>query len=114
MRRFYFGIYALTNTEAIEAPRQDFEVGEAAYTYLDNAMDIPKGVELGLHIDFHTGDFNEAFNGILGFYTDYNISLSKDGFSLVITDTDLDDAGPDGLDNDKIKFLVGYSMDFEL
>ena len=32
----------------------------------------------------------------------------------MITDTDLDDSGPDGLDNDEPKFVVGYSMDFEL
>jgi hypothetical protein len=32
----------------------------------------------------------------------------------MISDTDLDDVGPDNLDNDDLKFVVGYSMDFDL
>ena len=47
-------------------------------------------------------------------YVDYNISLSKNGFSFMVTDTDLDDVGPDALDNDEMKFVVSYAMDFEL
>jgi len=52
--------------------------------------------------------------GVPGDYTDYNISVGKDGFSFMITSTDLDDAGPDALDNDDIKFVIGYSLDIEL
>ncbi len=114
MGAFTLGINILTNTEATEGVGQDFGFGEATYTYLDYAVDIRDGLELGLHIGYHQGDFNEAFNGVPGDYFDYNVSLSKDGFSFMITDTDLDDAGPDGLDNDEIKFVVGYAMDFEL
>lgn len=111
---FTFGLNVLTNTEADEAPGQDFGFGQATYTYADYAVDIRDGLELGLHIGYHEGDFNEAFNGVPGSYTDYNISLSKNGFSFMVTDTNLDDAGSDGLDNDSMKFVVGYSMDFEL
>ena len=32
----------------------------------------------------------------------------------MISDTDLDDVGPDNLDSDDLKFVVGYSMDFDL
>ena len=73
-----------------------------------------EGLELGVHVGYHDGDFSEAFNGVPGSYIDYNISLSKGGFSFMISDTDLDDVGPDNLDNDDLKFVVGYSMDFDL
>ena len=49
-----------------------------------------------------------------GDYTDYNVSIAKDGFSFMISSTDLDDAGPDNLDNDDVKFVVGYSIDIAL
>ncbi|MEX0965312.1 MAG: TorF family putative porin [Pseudohongiellaceae bacterium] len=111
---FTIGMNILANTEADEAPGQDFGFGEATYTYIDYATEIGDAIELGFHIGHHEGDFSEAFNGVPGDYTDYNVSLSKNGFSFMITSTDLDDAGADNLDNDEIKFVVGYSMDFEL
>jgi len=111
---FTLGAYILADTEADEGPGQDFGFGEATYIYADYVVEISEGLELGFHIGQHEGDFNEAFNGVPGDYIDYNISLSKDGFSFMVTDTDLDDAGPDALDNDEIKFVVSYSMDFEL
>ncbi|MEO1573501.1 MAG: TorF family putative porin [Pseudomonadota bacterium] len=104
----------LANTEADEAPGQDFGFGQAYYLSLDYGTTVGDGVELGFHVGYHDGDFNEAFNGVPGSYTDFNVSLAKNGFSFMITGTDLDDAGPEGLDNDAIKFVVGYSMDFEL
>jgi uncharacterized protein (TIGR02001 family) len=82
---FTFGLNVLANTEADESPGQDFGFGEASYLY-----------------------------GVPGDYTNYNVSIGKDGFSFMITSTDLDDAGPDALDNDDIKFVIGYSLDIEL
>jgi len=111
---FTLGLNVLADTEADEAPGQDFGFGEATYLYLDYATEIRDGLELGLHVGFHEGDFNEAFNGVPGDYTDYSVSLSKNGFSFMITSTDLDDAGPDNLDNDDVKFVVSYGLDFEL
>tara|TARA_R110002073_G_scaffold237090_1_gene398101 strand:+ start:2051 stop:2761 length:711 start_codon:yes stop_codon:yes gene_type:complete len=111
---FTLGLNVLANTEADEGPGQDFGFGEATYAYADYATEVGNGVELGFHIGFHQGDFSEAFNGVPGDYMDYNVSLAKDGFSFMITATDLDDAGADNLDNDAVKFVVGYSMDFEL
>lgn len=104
----------LANTEADEGPGQDFGFGKALYLSADYATEIRDGLELGFHVGYHDGDFNEAFNGVPGEYIDYNISLAKDGFSFMISGTDLDDAGPDGLDNDDIKFVVGYALDFDL
>lgn len=114
---FTLGINILADTESDEdafRPGADFGFGEATYLYADYVMEISDGLELGFHIGRHEGDFNEAFNGVPDDYLDYNISLSKDNFSFMITDTDLDDVGPDALDNDEIKFVVSYSMDFEL
>lgn len=112
---FTFGINVLANTEADEAPGQDFGFGEATYIYADYAFEISEGLELAFHVGRHAGDFNEAFNGVPDDYTDYNISLSKGGFSFMISDTDTDDFGPeDNLDNDEVKFVIGYSMDFSL
>ncbi|MEJ6593146.1 MAG: TorF family putative porin [Pseudomonadales bacterium] len=111
---FTLGINILANTEAEEGLGQDFGFGKTTYTYADYATEIGNGVELGLHVGFHQGDFSEAFNGVPGDYADYNVSLSKDGFSFMITSTDLDDAGPDALDNDEVKFVVGYALDFAL
>lgn len=104
----------LANTEADEAPEQDFGFGQAYYLSLDYGTEVGDGVELSFHAGYHDGDFNEAFNGVPGSYIDYNVGLAKNGFSFMITATDLDDIGPDGLDNDAVKFVVGYSVDFEL
>ncbi len=114
MGGFTLGLNVLANTEADEGPDQDFGFGEATYIYADYGWEVRDGLELGVHVGYHDGDFNEAFNGVPDSYTDYNISLSKGGFSFMISDTDVDDAGPDNLDNDELKFVVGYSMDFEL
>lgn len=114
----------LAHTEADEAPGQDFGFGEATYLSLDYTIPLASGAEIGLHIGHHQGDFVEAFNGVGDSYLDYNISLSKDGFSFMVTGTNLgsDDDG-DGFedyasmaarDNDKVKFVVSYSLDFQL
>lgn len=111
---FSVGLNLLANTEADEGPGQDFGFGQAYYVSFDYATEIRPGLELGLHVGRHDGDFNEAFNGVPDSYTDWNVSLAKDGFSFMITTTDLTDSGPEGLDNDAMKFVVGYSVDFEL
>jgi len=114
---FNFGGYLLANTEANEdlSLSQDFGFGDAYYAYLNYAIDIKDGLELGLHTGYHNGDFNEAFNGVPGSYIDYNISLSKIGFTFMISNTNLDNPmGQDSLDNDKLKFVISYVMEFEL
>ena len=45
---------------------------------------------------------------------DYAVSVSKDGFTFMVTSTNLDDVGPDALDNDDIKFVIGYGLDIDL
>lgn len=111
---FSLGVNILANTEADEGMGQDFGFGQAFYVGADYATEVGNGVELGFHAGYHDGDFSEAFNGVPGSYMDFNVSVAKDGFSFMVTTTDLDNPGPDGLDNDAVKFVVGYSMDFEL
>jgi uncharacterized protein (TIGR02001 family) len=111
---FSLSAWVLANTEADEGPGQDFGFGEAYYVSLNYAIPIKGDLELGLHVGRHSGDFSEAFNGVPGDYTDYSVSLSKGGFSFTISDTNLASKTPDGLDNGSVKFVIGYTKDFEL
>jgi uncharacterized protein (TIGR02001 family) len=104
----------LANTEADEPPGMDFGFGEASYLSLDYTFSLRDDLSLTLHAGRHQGDFAEVFNGVPGSYNDYGITLSKGGFSFGITDTDLDSEVSDSLDNGSIKFVVGFTMDFDL
>lgn len=106
----------LANTEADEAPGQDFGFGQTVYLAADYGFEIAGGLELGLHVGWHDGDFSEAFNGVDGEYFDYNVSLSRGGFAFMITDTNAKGVSAEalGLDNDQPKFVVSYTVDFDL
>ena len=109
-------LYLLGGTEQDEpTPAVDYGFAETTYLSLDYGFETSSGLGVTLHAGQHDGDFSEAFNGVPGDYMDYSISFAVDNFSFTISDTDLDDAGPtDSLDNDEIKFVVSYSMDFAL
>lgn len=112
---FTLSAYVLTNTEADEAPGQDFKAGGTYYLSTDYAFEVGDGIEIGLHVGYHDGDFAEAFNGTDDGYFDYNVSLSKGGFGFMISDTNA--GGPaagGGFDNDQVKFVVSYSVGVEL
>ncbi len=111
---FTLGLNLLTNTEADEGPGQDFGFGKAMYVYADYGITVGNDVDLGFHVGWHDGDFSEAFNGVPGEYFDFNVSIAKGGFSFMVSTTDLSDPGPDGLDNDEIKFTVGYTYEISL
>jgi uncharacterized protein (TIGR02001 family) len=114
----------LANAEPDEAPGQDFGFGKASYLSFDYAIPLASGAEVGLHMGYHEGDFAEAFNGVTDGYYDYNVSLAKDGFTFMVTGTTLGtDDDRDGFedyasmaarDNDNIKFVVSYGVDFNL
>ncbi len=95
----------------------DYGFGETYYISLDYGFAIPnlEGWEGGLHVGYHDGDFVDGFNFANGVfeYLDWNASIAKGGFSFMISGTDLDasDTGP-SLNNDDLKFVVGYSVDF--
>lgn len=120
--------YFLTNAEPDETdlgrPDWDFAAFETYYLSGDYSIPLASGATIGLHLGYHDGDFAEAFNGVTEAYMDYNISIAKDGFSFMVSATDLDDDGDgDGVedyasmsarDNDEMKFVVGYKLNFEL
>jgi uncharacterized protein (TIGR02001 family) len=117
-------LWLLATAEPSEGPGQDFGFAEASYTSLNYTIPLASGAEVGLHAGYHDGDFADAFNGITDGYMDFNITLAKDGFTFMLSDTTLgtDDDG-DGVedyasmparDNDEIKFVVSYGVDFTL
>jgi uncharacterized protein (TIGR02001 family) len=117
-------LYLLANAEPDEAPGQDFGFAKTSYLAFDYTIPTASGAEVGLHLGYHEGDFADAFNGVTDGYYDYNISLAKDGFTFMITGTSLgDDDDGDGFedyasmaarDNDNVKFVVSYGVDFNL
>ena len=113
---FYIGTWASNvNYGAGEAPGQDFGFGEAYYLSLDYGFELSNGVWIGLHIGHHDGDFAEAFNGNAEGYYDYNVSISKGGFTFMISDTDVKGgAAEGGYDNDQMKFVVSYAVDIAM
>lgn len=124
MGNFGATLYLLTDTEADEAPGEDFGFGEATYLSLDYTIPLESGTEIGLHVGHHDGDFVNSFNGVTTDYIDWNVSVARGGFAFMVSGTDLgnDDDG-DGIedyasmparDNDEMKFTVSYSVDFEL
>ena len=121
---FSLGLSLLANAEPNEAPGQDFGFAEASYISADYVIPLESGTEIGFHIGHHEGDFAEAFNGVTDDYYDFNISVSKDGFSFMVTSTNLGfDDDNDGIedyasmgsrDNDNLKFVASYGIDFSL
>ncbi len=102
----------LSGTEADEGVGQDFGFGSTYYLSLDYEFELENEIGVALHLGQHAGDFNEAFNGVPDDYIDYSVSFSFENFSFMLSQTDLDDAGPDALDNDEVKFVVSYSFEF--
>jgi uncharacterized protein (TIGR02001 family) len=113
---FSLSTFVLADTEADEADGQDFGFGEATYVSADYGFAMPSvmpGFDIGLHVGYHDGDFVDAFNFGDGtrHYADWNVSLSKGGFSFVVSGTDLDES-PRSLNNDSVKYVVAYGVDF--
>ncbi len=106
--------FILADSEADEGPGQDFGFGSTYYLSLDYGFELSNGLGIGLHVGQHSGDFSEAFNGVPGDYIDYNVSFAVKDFTFTVSNTDLSDPGPDGLDNDSVKFVVAYSFAFGL
>lgn len=120
--------FFLTNAEpsevALGRPDWDFAAFETYYLSGDYSIPLASGAVVGLHAGYHEGDFAEAFNGVTAGYLEYNASIAKDGFMAMISRTDLgDDDDNDGVedyasmsarDNDEVKFVVGYTVNFEL
>ena len=107
--------YVLTGTEADEpSPDRDYGFGAGYYLSADYAYEFSNGFSIGAHVGRHTGDFNEGFNVVPGDYWDYNLNFNLGGFTFLINDTDLTEPGPDGLDNDSVKFVISYTWNFDV
>lgn len=113
---FGLGVSVLANAEPDEAPGEDFGFGSAYYVSADYGFEVGNGVGIGLHVGYHDGDFVDSFNGVDGGYADYNISVSKGGFSLMVTDTNAEGDFATGvpLDNQSVKFVVSYAVDVSM
>ena len=105
----------------------DFGFGQASYISLDYEFETESGLVVGLHAGHHEGDYMTWFNFATDSYIDYSISFGINNFTFTISDTDLDSVDPNdftapfpgGLDlstndNGEPKFVIAYSMDFEL
>lgn len=79
----------------------DSSFADDTYISANAEFEIAEGVALGLHIGNY--DFDAG-----GDYTDYGVSLSKDGFTFAISDTDLN-----GADGD-LNFTVSYTIGLDL
>ena len=74
----------------------------ALYISADAELEVAEGLTLALHI----GDYSFDDDYKSDDYSDYGVSLSKDGFTFAVSDTDMD--------NDDLKFTVSYSIDIDL
>ena len=120
---FSFGLSILADAEPDEPMGMDFGFGQAYYASVGYAFEIADGLELGLHAGYHDGDWVDYFNfGGIGIdsYIDYNVSLSKNGVSFMISDTDLspsDSTVNPGFDagygNTDIRYVISYTHEFD-
>lgn len=96
----------------------DLDFGNAFYISGDYSFEIKEGLELGAHVGYHEGDFVDAFNFLNGAdsYVDWNVSVSKAGFSFMVSGTDLSDKDGGAVDlfNNSIKYVVSYTLDIDL
>ncbi|GLX87418.1 hypothetical protein tloyanaT_36710 [Thalassotalea loyana] len=96
-----YGAFSVTANYGLHAQDAGEVFEDALYISADAAFEVAEGLELGLHIGNYSFDLDGAED-----YTDYGISLSKAGFTLAVSDTDLD--------NDDMKVVISYSIDIDL
>jgi len=77
------------------------DFGDDTYISADATFEISEGLALAFHLGSYDFDAD-------GDYVDYGVSLSKNGFTLGISDTDID-----GADGD-LNFVISYSIDIDL
>jgi len=75
--------------------------GDDTYITADAEFEVAKDLSLAFHLGNY--DFDAG-----GDYTDYGVSLSKSGFTLTLSDTDID-----GADGD-LNITISYSIDLDL
>ncbi|KMT65944.1 TorF family putative porin [Catenovulum maritimum] len=88
------GVAVLANAEASGA-----SFGDSTYISADYGFELAEGLEANLHIGSYDGDF--ASEGI-----DIGASVSKDGFTFGLVDSDRD--------GQTLGYYVSYAVDFDL
>lgn len=88
------GLAVLANAEASGA-----SFGDSTYISADYGFELAEGLEANLHIGSYDGDF--ASEGI-----DIGASVSKDGFTFGLVDSDRD--------GQSLGYYVSYAVDFDL
>jgi len=79
----------------------DGSFGDDTYITADADFEISDGLSINLHVGHY--DFDAADD-----YIEYGVSLSKNGFTFAVSDTDVD-----GADGD-LNFVISYAVDFDL
>ena len=93
---------SLTVGLAVLTSGEDADAGDTIYANIDYAIELSNEAEVNLHIGSYSGDWL-AEDSI-----DYGVSISKSGFTLGASATDLDGAAGD------VKVYVSYSVDIDL
>ncbi|QOL26169.1 hypothetical protein LP316_02375 [Thalassotalea sp. LPB0316] len=96
-----YGAFSISANYGLHAQSVAVVAEDALYISADAAFEIADGLELALHIGNYSFDAKDAED-----YTDYGVSLSKSGFTIGVSDTELTD--------DDMKVYVSYSIDFDL
>jgi uncharacterized protein (TIGR02001 family) len=94
----YFSVtanYGVNNDDGAEF------ADSSLYLSGDAEFEVADGLTLALHVGSYDFDKDNGED-----YVDYSASLSKDGFTFGISDTDMD--------NDDLKVFVSYSIDIDL
>jgi len=94
----YFSVtayYGVNNDDGAEF------ADSSLYLSGDAEFEVADGLTLALHVGSYDYDKDNGED-----YVDYGVSLSKDGFTFGLSDTDLD--------NDDLKVFVSYSVDIDL
>ncbi|XQW84758.1 TorF family putative porin [Thalassotalea piscium] len=91
---------ALTLGAAVLTSGEDADAGDTLYLTADYAFALANEAEVALHLGSYSGDWLAEDT------IDYGISISKSGFTLGASKTDLD--------GDDMKVYVSYAIDIDL
>lgn len=85
---------------AVLADGTGADFGDTLYASVDYEFEVADELSMMLHLGSYSGDWLAEDS------VDYGFSLSKSGFTLGVSDTDID--------GEDVKVYLSYTMDFEL
>jgi len=94
-----FGVFSLGY--AVLANAEGYDFGDDSYISADLSFDLASDINLAFHLGKGTDDFYAGEE-----FTDYNVSLSKSGFTIGLSKTDLD--------GDDMRAFVSYAVDIDM